>query len=94
VSKTERRAARAGLDWAAVEALDDGGLEQRMYGGPRHARRDERALPDPVWMHAELRRPGVTLELCTWSTCASTRTAFDTRRSATRTAAGWIAVDG
>jgi transposase len=63
VSKTERRAARAGLDWAAVEALDDGGLEQRMYGGPKHARRDERALPDPAWMHAELRRPGVTLEL-------------------------------
>lgn len=63
VSKTERRAARAGLDWATVEGLDDEALEQRMYGGPKHARRDDRALPDPAWMHAELRRPGVTLEL-------------------------------
>src|SRR5262249_17281436 len=48
---------------AAVEVLDDEELEQRMYGGRKHARRDERSLPDPSWMHAELRRPGVTLEL-------------------------------
>jgi transposase len=63
VSKTERRAARAGLDWATVEGLDDEALERRMYGGPKYTRRDERVLPDPAWMHAELRRPGVTLEL-------------------------------
>jgi transposase len=63
VSKTERRAARAGLDWAAVEGLDDASLERRMYGGPKHSRSQGRVLPDPAWLHAELRRPGVTLEL-------------------------------
>jgi transposase len=63
VSKTERRALRAGLDWPAVEALDDTTLEGRLYGGPKHTRGEGRVLPDPVWMHAELRRPGVTLEL-------------------------------
>lgn len=63
VSKTERRAARVGLDWQLVEALDDEQLERRLYGGPKHARGDGRVLPDPAWMHAELRRAGVTLEL-------------------------------
>ena len=63
VSKAESRARRAGLDWAAVEALDDGALEARLYGGPKHSRGPERPTPDPVWMHAELRRVGVTLEL-------------------------------
>ncbi len=63
VSNTERRVKRAGLDWAAVERLDDAQLETRLYGGPKRTRGPARALPDPVWMHAELRRPGVTLEL-------------------------------
>lgn len=63
VSNTERRAKRAGLDWATVEGLDDAQLEKRLYGGPKHARGPTRVLPDPVWMHAELRRTGVTLEL-------------------------------
>ncbi len=65
VSKTERRARAAGLDWAAVEALDDEKLERRLYGersapGVHDA---ERARPDPLYMHTELRRKGVTLEL-------------------------------
>jgi len=63
VSNTERRAARAGLDWSTVEGLDDTALERRLYGGPKHERSERRVLPDPTWMHAELRRPGVTLEL-------------------------------
>jgi len=63
VSTTESRARKAGLDWVAVEAADDGQLERRLYGGPKHARGPARARPDPLWMHAELRRPGVTLEL-------------------------------
>jgi transposase len=63
VSNTERRATRAGLDWSAVEALDDAQLERRLYGGPKHTRGGGRVLPDGAWMHAELRRAGVTLEL-------------------------------
>jgi transposase len=63
VSNTERRAARAGLDWRAVEGLDDVALERRLYGGPKHTRGRQRVVPDGGWMHAELRRPGVTLEL-------------------------------
>src|SRR3989442_12941854 len=63
ISKTESRATKAALDWASVEALDDVALERRLYGGPKHTRGAGRVVPDPMWMHAELRRPGVTLEL-------------------------------
>lgn len=63
VSKAESRARAAGLDWDAVEALDETRLEQRLYGGPKHSRGPTRPTPDPVWMHTELRRTGVTLEL-------------------------------
>lgn len=63
VSKTESRARNAGVTWAAVEGLDDEQLERKLYGGPKHSRTPKRAVPDPLWTHAELRRPGVTLEL-------------------------------
>jgi transposase len=63
VSNTERRATRAGLNWTTVESLDDAALDRRLYGGPKHARGTSRVLPDGAWMHAELRRAGVTLEL-------------------------------
>jgi len=62
VSKTETRASAAGLTWAAVDALSEDELERRLYGRRKFTRND-RAEPDPVWIHAELRRPGVTLEL-------------------------------
>lgn len=38
-------------------------LGRRLYGGPKHLRGSSRPTPDPLWMHPELRRPGVTLEL-------------------------------
>jgi transposase len=62
VSKTTVRAETAGLDWAAVEALSDTELERRLYGAPC-APTKGRAEPDPLYIHTELRRPGVTLEL-------------------------------
>lgn len=62
VSKTASRAQKAGLTWAAVEALSDAELARRLYGEPVPGQSD-RAEPDPVWMHRELRRKGVTLEL-------------------------------
>lgn len=63
VSMTDSRAKKTGLDWAAVEALSDDELERRLYGGPKHTRGPERPTPDPLRMHEELRRVGVTLEL-------------------------------
>lgn len=62
VSKTSSRAEKAGLTWEALEALSESELERRLYGAPV-AEQSERAEPDPVWMHRELRRKGVTLEL-------------------------------
>ena len=56
------RAKALKLDWAAVCALSDDALEERLYG-PRLCNRDERSLPDPVQIHLELRRVGVTLQL-------------------------------
>jgi transposase len=63
VWETESRALIAGVgSWAAVEALDDEGLEERLYGrepGPGV----RRPMPDCSWIHTELRRAGVTLQL-------------------------------
>lgn len=63
VSKTESRAKRAGLTWDGVEKLDEVELERRLFGGPKHSRGPSRAEPNPAWIHQELRRTGVTLEL-------------------------------
>ncbi|HVZ34535.1 MAG TPA: IS21 family transposase, partial [Polyangiaceae bacterium] len=56
------RAKALGLDWEAVERLDDEELETRMYG-PRGGKRDGRPEPDLPRLHLELRRTGVTLSL-------------------------------
>jgi transposase len=61
VSATAARAASCGLDWASVEGMPERALEARLY--PQAAAGDARAEPDMVWIHTELRRPGVTLEL-------------------------------
>ncbi len=55
------RASAAGMDWPAVEVLGEEALEQRLYRVA--AGRPARALPDWAYVHAERRRPGVTLEL-------------------------------
>jgi len=62
VSKTVKRAELAGLTWEAVDALEEAELELRLYGVPKSARAS-RAEPDPSFIHRELRRAGVTLEL-------------------------------
>ncbi|MEK7756518.1 MAG: IS21 family transposase [Planctomycetota bacterium] len=62
VSEYVRRARQAGLVWPLPEELDDGVLEGRLFPaaagtvGPRPA-------PDPAYLHQELKRPGVTLQL-------------------------------
>ena len=62
VADAATRARKLGLDWDAVEKLDDEQLETRMYG-PRGGRRSGRPEPDLSYMHVELRRTGVTLQL-------------------------------
>src|SRR5882724_2281800 len=62
VGTTVLRARAAGLDWAQVDTLSDEVLHARVYGPPTPPTH-HRAVPDCAYLHAERRRPGVTLEL-------------------------------
>jgi len=63
VGSVSVRAQALGMtDWAKLEPLDETALEVRFYG-PVKAKRQRAPLPDPVFLHQELKRPGVTLEL-------------------------------
>ncbi len=62
VASVVTRAKATGLTWDTVGALSDDALERTLYG-PKLALTVARPGPDLVWMHTELRRPGVTLEL-------------------------------
>lgn len=62
VASVMSRATAIGLSWDALDGLPDDALEQRLYG-PRVTGCPTRPLPDPAWIHTELRRAGVTLEL-------------------------------
>lgn len=56
------RAQGLGLDWAQVQGLGDGELEDKMYGrAPEPGA--QRPVPDWGQLHLELRKPAVTLEL-------------------------------
>jgi hypothetical protein len=57
------RARAAGLDWPQVEAKTDDALEGRLYGRRTAAGRRDRPWPDCAYVHAERRKPGITLEL-------------------------------
>ena len=62
VGDVATRAKAVGLtEWAAVEPLDEATLEGRLY--PSRAAEEKRPLPDPAYLHLELRRTGVTLQL-------------------------------
>jgi transposase len=62
VQKTAARAGIAGVTWEVAEGVSETVLEERLYGRPAKPG-DDRPRPDPVYLHRELRRPGVTLEL-------------------------------
>src|SRR4051812_21948126 len=62
VASVISRAKAIRLRWEALEGVSDDALEQQLYG-PKVAGRAIRPRPDPAWIHAELRRTGVTLEL-------------------------------
>jgi hypothetical protein len=57
-----RRAAVVGITWPVPPELDDAALERKLFTPPG-AIRAEKVRPQPDWarIHAELRRPGVTL---------------------------------
>jgi transposase len=61
VSVTLSRAAKACLDWPAAQALSDDALEERVYGVRTSPL--ARSMPDFEYLHAERKKPGVTLQL-------------------------------
>ena len=60
VASVVTRAKAIGLTWDTVSALSDDALERTLYG-PKLALTVARPGPDLVWMHTELRRPGLIL---------------------------------
>lgn len=61
VSKFVTLAEREGLGWAAIVELDEAQIEARLC--PKAVATRQRTPPDCGWIHRELRRKGVTLQL-------------------------------
>jgi transposase len=61
VAMTLGRGRAAGLDWAQTQVLSDVALEERIYGA--RATATTRPMPEFEYLHAERKKPGVTLEL-------------------------------
>ena len=63
VGSVMSRAQAKGLStWEQAQGLTEAELEVLLYG-PKKGPREARPLPDPVWMHTERQKRGVTLEL-------------------------------
>jgi len=62
VSDYVGRAIAAGVGWPLPESLDDAGLEALLYP-PARPKGDPRPAPDWGYVHKELRRKSVTLQL-------------------------------
>jgi len=62
VGKFMLLARAAGVDWSVAQTLSDEQLEARLYR-PAVPRASRQLEPDYAWMHQELKRPGVTLQL-------------------------------
>ncbi|HKY31709.1 MAG TPA: IS21 family transposase [Candidatus Polarisedimenticolia bacterium] len=62
VSEHLSRAQAAGLSWPLAAELDDGQLEARLFR-PSGSPDSVRAMPEMSYLHAELKRDGVTLQL-------------------------------
>jgi transposase len=60
VSETTSRAEALSVTWDDADKLEDAELERRLYPTAAVLTRPQ---PDPIYVHTELRRPGVTLEL-------------------------------
>jgi transposase len=57
------RATHVALTWEQARELTDDQLEAKLYGERAATGEAKRVLPDPVYIHTERRRAGVTLEL-------------------------------
>jgi transposase len=62
VGKIVLLARAAGVDWTLAQTLSDEELEARLYR-PAVPRASRQLEPDYAWIHQELKRPGVTLQL-------------------------------
>src|SRR5690242_19338913 len=63
VAEYLRRAAVVGITWPVPPELDDAALERKLFAPPGGRMGASRPAPDWLRIHAELRRPGVTLLL-------------------------------
>jgi transposase len=63
VSDYLKRARKAGLSWQEAKELSDAEVEQRLFHQIGRNEPSQRAPIDYVWVHRELRRSGVTLQL-------------------------------
>src|SRR6201994_3260671 len=63
VAEYLRRATVVGITWPVPAELDDSALEARLFSPPFANHESPRPQPDWPRLHAELRRPGVTLLL-------------------------------
>ena len=63
VAEYLRRAAVMGIAWPVPVGLDDAALEGQLFNPPFTVPENPRPQPDWARLHAELRRPGVTLLL-------------------------------
>ena len=63
VAEYLRRATVVGITWPMPAELDDSALEARLFSPPFANHESPRPPPDWPRLHAELRRPGVTLLL-------------------------------
>jgi transposase len=57
------RAEQAGLGWPLPSDLDEASLEHRLFPPNRPIPQEKRQLPSPEYLHQELKRKGVTLQL-------------------------------
>jgi transposase len=63
VAEYLRRAGVVGITWPVPEGMDDAELERRLFTPPSFETKPARAQPDWNYVHKELKRRGVTLQL-------------------------------
>ena len=57
------RAQRAGLGWPLPSELDEASLEHRLFPSLHAVPQEKRQMPSPEYLHQELKKKGVTLQL-------------------------------
>ena len=90
VAEYLRRAAVVGITWPVPAVLDDVALERKLFTPPFTPAEALRPQPDWPRIHAELRKPGVTLLLCGRSIGPGNWMGMATAGSATSTRPGAV----